>query len=162
MSEVKEKFVNLQIIQVPTYNNKHSVKTNFLNVFKIVRICIERIQIVIDYCKEIANSIDINNIIKLVLQSLNENKLSFQLEYQQVIDNSKIVTINEIVYKITRINQNTFHIEKDTNDWNVDKLGAFGKTLTGDVVYPKINTSENKVKIIFSDPPNENINIFII
>lgn len=162
MSEIKDKFDNLQVIQVPTYNKKYSVKTNLLNIFKFIRVINERTQIIINYIKELANSIDVPNIVKLVLQNLNENKLSFQLDYQQVIDNSLVIIKNDILFKVTRINQYSFTIEKDTDNWQVQNIGAFGKTLNGDMIYPKINTSNNKVTVIFSEPPSENINIYII
>lgn len=162
MLEDIENYENLTIPANIEYEDKYSIKTNFITLFKYLNIGFGIIKIIKKYIDYLKTQINADNIVNQVITNLLVNKLEFILDINSELNISKLITIDNVLYKVTKTRNNEYEIIRDQPEWNVNKLIIQCKLVDGTVIYPKIKTFAEKITITTTEPITNNIVIFII
>ena len=157
-----QNYDNLVIPNKVEYEDKYSIKTNFLTLFKYLNIGFSVITIIKKYIDYLKTQINSENIVTEVLQNLFVNKLEFTLDINSELNISKLVTINDKLYKVTKTRNNEYEIIRDDPGWEVNAIIIQCKLLDGTVIYPKIKTFANIVTITTTEPINSNIIVYMV
>ncbi len=157
-----QNYDNLVIPNKVEYEDKYSIKTNFLTLFKYLNIGFIVITIIKKYIDYLKTQINSENIVTEVIQNLFVNKLEFTLDINSELNISKLVTINDKLYKVTKTKNNEYEIIRDDPGWEVNAIIIQCKLLDGTVIYPKIKTFANIVTITTTEPINSNIIVYMV
>lgn len=157
-----QNYDNLVIPNKVEYEDKYSIKTNFLTLFKYLNIGFSVITIIKKYIDYLKTQINSENIVNEVIQNLFVNKLEFTLDINSELNISKLVTINDKLYKVTKTKNNEYEIIRDDPGWEVNAIIIQCKLLDGTVIYPKIKTFANIVTITTTEPINSNIIVYMV
>lgn len=157
-----QNYDNLVIPNKVEYEDKYSIKTNFLTLFKYLNIGFSVITIIKKYIDYLKTQINSENIVTEVIQNLFVNKLEFTLDINSELNISKLVTINDKLYKVTKTKNNEYEIIRDDPGWEVNAIIIQCKLLDGTVIYPKIKTFANIVTITTTEPINSNIIVYMV
>lgn len=157
-----DNYNNLNIPIKIEYEGSYSIKTNFLSLFKYLNNCFEIIKIIKNYIDYLKTQINSENIVNDVIDNLLSNKMNFILDINMEINISKLIKINDTLYKVTKIKSNEYNIERDNSNWDVNQLIVQCKLIDGTVIYPKIKTFANKITITTTEPISNNIIVYII
>ncbi len=157
-----QNYDNLVIPNKVEYEDKYSIKTNFLTLFKYLNIGFSVINIIKKYIDYLKTQINSENIVTEVIQNLFVNKLEFTLDINSELNISKLVTINDKLYKVTKTKNNEYEIIRDDPGWEVNAIIIQCKLLDGTVIYPKIKTFANIVTITTTEPINSNIIVYMV
>ena len=157
-----QNYDNLVIPNKVEYEDNHSIKTNFLTLFKYLNIGFSVITIIKKYIDYLKTQINSENIVTEVIQNLFVNKLEFTLDINSELNISKLVTINDKLYKVTKTKNNEYEIIRDDPGWEVNAIIIQCKLLDGTVIYPKIKTFANIVTITTTEPINSNIIVYMV
>jgi hypothetical protein len=130
-------------------SNIYLLSRNFVNLFTYLSKLKAYVN-KIDNNLPTRTSIKVSKIIILIVNSINISE-----SYQIVVD--------EITYKVERLNQYVVEITNITTPaWITDDLMVQIKTVNGIIVYPVITTIDNKIKIDFIDGLKIEYNVYII
>jgi hypothetical protein len=157
-----QNYDNLVIPNKVEYEDNYSIKTNFLTLFKYLNIGFSVITIIKKYIDYLKTQINSENIVTEVIQNLFVNKLEFTLDINSELNISKLVTINDKLYKVTKTKNNEYEIIRDDPGWEVNAIIIQCKLLDGTVIYPKIKTFANIVTITTTEPINSNIIVYMV
>lgn len=157
-----DNYNNLNIPIKIEYEGSYSIKTNFLSLFKYLNNCFDIIKIIKNYIDYLKTQINSENIVNDVIDNLLSNKMNFILDINMEINISKLIKINDTLYKVTKIKSNEYNIERDNSNWDVNQLIVQCKLIDGTVIYPKIKTFANKITITTTEPISNNIIVYII
>lgn len=157
-----DNYNNLNIPIKIEYEGSYSIKTNFLSLFKYLNNCFDIIKIIKNYIDYLKTQINSENIVNDVIYNLLSNKMNFILDINMEINISKLIKINDTLYKVTKIKSNEYNIERDNSNWDVNQLIVQCKLIDGTVIYPKIKTFANKITITTTEPISNNIIVYII
>lgn len=157
-----DNYNNLNIPIKIEYEGSYSIKTNFLSLFKYLNNCFDIIKIIKNYIDYLKTQINSENIVNDVIYNLLSNKMNFILDINMEINISKLIKINDTLYKVTKIKSNEYNIERDNLNWDVNQLIVQCKLIDGTVIYPKIKTFANKITITTTEPISNNIIVYII
>lgn len=159
-SEAKKKFEKTNFYERTDFNGSHSIKTNFLVLFKYLRKVFDNLEVVADYLKEVAKNASSKGQSLEVIKELRVSKPVFLLDMSKTIGTPYAVSIGTEIFNITKTSDKGFEITN--TDWNVDNLIVMAKDIDGNVLYPIIKTKSKIITIKFTEQQNKNINIFIL
>lgn len=157
-----DKYDNVSIPSNVEFNDSYSIKTNLMTLFKFLNICFGIFVIFKNYIDYLRTQINAEDIVDEVIDNLLTNKLEFTLDINSEIDISKLVTINNNLYKITKTKVNEYEINRDQSGWEVNKLIVQCKLIDGTIIYPKLKTFAGVITITTTEPISNNIIVYII
>lgn len=147
-----DNFNEMTIPSTVEYVDKYSAKTNFLTLFKFLNISFGLILVIKKYIEYLRTQINASDIVNQVITNLLTNKLEFTLDINVALNIDTLVTIDNVLYKVTKTKNNEYEIIRDTAGWEVNKLIIQCKLIDGTVIYPKIKTFANKITITTTEP----------
>lgn len=162
LNQYQEDFENLVLTDPPIYNGQYSVKTNFVTIFNYLKNVKKILGIFKNYMIYLKSEINAVDIVNNVTQNIMVNKVNFNININQVLNTSELITIQDVLYKVTKLRDNEYEISKDSEAWNVDNIIVDVKNLNGEKIYPIIKTIGGKINIIFTEQPTINFKVIIL
>jgi len=156
-------FGNSEDINFPNIDKNSSIKTNiyiFAKNFLSLNIYLSKLKAYINYVR---NTINIDNIIKTVITTLQTSKNIINISASMQINDISNQNVNSINYKVIRIDEYIIEISNLTNtEWVTDNLIIQVKNSDGAIIYPLIYTINNKIIIHFIDGIKSNYRVFFM
>lgn len=114
--------------------------------------------------KTLASNLDINSILRQLIDEISSNKLAIPIKYAQRVGDTSRVEHNDMVYEITRIDETTYSIVRaDGLDlWDTSNIIAQLKNLDGVILNTTIITRDYSVVISFKDSPMEDYILLLV
>lgn len=151
-------------ITLTVINRKNSIKTNFYIALKNFASIVKYFGTIKSMILYVANLIDYDNLIQSVLDKLQLSKNQLFVSYQLNIGGVTQQTVNNKLFQIKRLDSYIIEItNQTTTQWNVDNLMVQIKdAANGTLIYPKVTTKNNSIKIYFIDGLKTDYNVFFI
>lgn len=158
MSENNKGIKQYSVDENFSYMDNVSVKTNFLILFKFLKIMVVKFNLFLEYFKQFQDSFSSDKLTETVLENIHSIKIIIEVNLNTDIGNSIQVTNNGKIFIVKRETSNKFIITRMEEGWLTDNFIIQCKLDNGHIVYPSIISTGESVELIFDDSYLKNIN----
>lgn len=171
LSKVTEEdiaFINGEILEFTSVDNNQSTKSNIFIIWKNLDLLILFLSKLKTFVLHFYESMDIEELIKGIIDSLTTSKnfvlIDYTIDIPDKVENGMYFTtqkVNGKTYQITRKDEYQIEVScLETTPWITDNLIIQVKNLEGTIVFPVITTASNTVKLYFVDGISTNYRMF--
>lgn len=171
LSKVTEEdiaFINGEILEFTSVDNNQSTKSNIFIIWKNLDLLILFLSKLKTFVLHFYESMDIEELIKGIIDSLTTSKnfvlIDYTIDIPDKVENGMYFTtqkVNGKTYQITRKDEYQIDVTcLETTPWITDNLIIQVKNLEGTIVFPVITTASNTVKLYFVDGISTNYRMF--
>lgn len=155
-------FLETKDISFVSITNKNSFATNFKNIYRNFTMLGEYLSMQKAFIAYMFGLINAESLIGNIVAQMQITKTVLNIKSLQTIDSIDIQEINGIIYTIKRLDEMQFQITASVVDWRSDMLLVHVKDMNNIVVYPLVDTNNNKILIYFNDGAVINYKVFIV
>lgn len=144
-------------------DQRASTKTNFYILNNNWVALVKYLKNIKSVIKWLYDSIQIDEIVKQVLDKLETSKNEIPVSFDIPVTTSYQIVCNKHTYKITRVDEYILTIECLTKpNWDVRNLIVSVKNNDNVIVYPAIQTVNNRIRVDFIDKIATNYRVIFI
>lgn len=148
--------------QLKLLDNNVSVKSNLIicnaNFVRLKTFLLK----LLPYIKYMRKLLDVENLIKQIINEIQNHKTKIPIEYSISINDSKRLNIDNQIYLVTRTDEFSINIIREDVDLVAENILVYVKNFDGITVFPVIKTIGNKIELTFNDKLSTNYYVYIM